>query len=65
MEEKIKENPYSALKIYHHYDRIEKLRKKEHPAPISIRLVLSDLCNHNCHFCTFRMENSFTNKIYC
>ena len=58
----MEKNPYSALKVYHHYDRIEDLRNKKQPVPVAVRLVLSDLCNQNCHFCTFRMENSFTNK---
>lgn len=53
---------YTDLKILHHEKTIKKLRNGEQPYPISLRLVLSDLCNHNCHFCTFRMENSFTNK---
>ena len=58
----MEKNPYSALKVYHHYDRIEDLRNKKQPVPVAVRLVLSDLRNQNCHFCTFRMENSFTNK---
>ena len=53
---------YTDLKILHHSVRVEQLKKGEQPYPISLRLVLSDLCNHNCHFCTFRMANSFTNK---
>jgi len=55
---------YSSFKIFHHPERVEKLRCGEHPYPVSIRMVLSDLCNHNCHFCTFRMEGSFTNKLF-
>ena len=53
---------YTDLKIFHHYEKIKEMSKGEQPYPISLRLVVSDLCNHNCHFCTFRMENSFTNK---
>lgn len=64
MKEELTKNPYSAFKILHHHDRIQKLKSGEHINPISVRLVLSDLCNHNCYFCTFRMENSFTNKMF-
>jgi len=64
MNDNINTNPYSPFKIFHHYDRIEKLKKGEHTNPISVRLVLSDLCNQNCHFCTFRMEGSLTNKLF-
>ena len=55
---------YSAFKILHHYEKIKELKNGVHPVPISIRMVLSDLCNQNCHFCTFRMENSITNKLF-
>tara|TARA_B100002019_G_C21203858_1_gene565574 strand:- start:72 stop:1166 length:1095 start_codon:yes stop_codon:yes gene_type:complete len=58
------ENSYSSIKIIHHNDRLEQLRLGNHPAPVAIRMVLSDLCNQNCHFCTFRMENSITNKLF-
>ena len=64
LQDELNANPYSTFKILHHYDKIKKLRKGEHPSPISVRLVLSDLCNQNCHFCTFRMEGSFTNKLF-
>ena len=56
------EKSYTDLKIFHHYEKIKELREGNQPSPISVRLVLADLCNHNCHFCTFRMENSVTNK---
>lgn len=52
---------YSDLKITHHMTAIENLKNKKKCYPVSLRLVISDLCNHNCHFCTFRMENSLTN----
>jgi len=58
------ESPYSSLKILHHTQQLADLKEGTHPVPVSIRLVLSDLCNQNCHFCTFRMENSFTNKLF-
>jgi len=57
-------NSYSSFKILHHVDRLSLLQNKQHPVPISFRLVISDLCNQNCHFCTFRMENSDTNKLF-
>ena len=57
-------NNMDKFKIIHHPDTLKSLREGKVIAPISVRLVLSDLCNQNCHFCTFRMENSFTNKLF-
>ena len=64
MSDEINTNSYSAFKVFHHHDRIEKLKEGVQPNPISVRMVLSDLCNQNCHFCTFRMEGSMTNKLF-
>tara|TARA_R110000824_G_scaffold12307_8_gene54063 strand:- start:6591 stop:7685 length:1095 start_codon:yes stop_codon:yes gene_type:complete len=60
----MKKNPYSVLKILHHHDKIEEIRKNTSSSLVSVRMVLADLCNQNCHFCTFRMENSITNKLF-
>jgi len=58
------EEIYSKLKVLHHWDKIDDLKNGKQPVPIAVRMVISDLCNHNCHFCTFRMEDSFTNKMF-
>ena len=52
------------FKIIHHPETLKNIKDGIATAPISVRLVLSDLCNQNCHFCTFRMENSFTNTMF-
>ena len=44
MEDDLAVNPYSALKVLHHHDRIKDLKAGTHINPISIRMVLSDLC---------------------
>lgn len=41
-------NPYSSLKIFHHKDALDSLERKEHRAPIYIRLKPTNFCNHHC-----------------
>lgn len=42
---------YSPLKIFHHQERLEQLRRFEQPIPAQVQLIISDLCNHDCSFC--------------
>ncbi|MFZ2253214.1 MAG: radical SAM protein [Minisyncoccia bacterium] len=46
---------YSPLKIFHHRDALDSLRKGEHVAPIRIQLVPTNRCNQNCRGCAYRM----------
>ena len=62
-------NPYSAIKVFHHKDAIDRLRYEsriaagdleahggggERPsAPIYIRLKPTNICNHHCVYCTY------------
>lgn len=46
--------PYSHLKIFHHYEILEKLKKGEHCNPIYIRIKPTNLCNHNCYYCHYK-----------
>jgi len=57
-------NAYSPWKIAHHPDKIDQLRKKEQPVPLQVQITLSDLCNQNCSFCAYRMENYTTNQLF-
>lgn len=55
-------NPYSPHKAGHHIEKIEALRRGEQIAPSFIQIMMSDLCNENCSFCAYRMENYTSNK---
>lgn len=55
-------NEFTALKAAWHIDRIARLREGKDIVPAHVQLVLSDLCNQNCHFCAYRMEGGFTSK---
>lgn len=45
---------YSDLKVLHHRDRLDQLSAGVVPAPVHVHLVISDLCNHDCGFCSYR-----------
>ncbi len=57
-------NEFSALKAAWHIDKINALRLGRDIAPVHVQMVLSDLCNQNCHFCAYRMDNGFTSKFF-
>lgn len=47
-----------------HLDRIQSLRDGLRPAPVHVQLVLSDLCNADCSFCSYRMSNGLSNELF-
>lgn len=53
-------NPFSPLKAAWHLKRIEALREGRDIAPTHLQLIISDLCNQDCHFCAYRMEGGFS-----
>ena len=55
-------NAYSELKAAWHLDKIEAMRKGLQVVPAQVQLVLSDLCNQDCHFCAYRMSNGFSSE---
>jgi MoaA/NifB/PqqE/SkfB family radical SAM enzyme len=57
-------NEFSALKAAWHIDRIAQLRDGKDIVPAHVQLILSDLCNQNCHFCAYRMDGGFTSKYF-
>lgn len=57
-------SPYSSLKAVKHLDRLERAARGEAPAPVHVQLVISDLCNHDCHFCAYRWSGYTTNKLF-
>lgn len=56
--------PYSPHKIFHHWDRIEQLRRGEQVVPLQVQLIISDLCNQNCSFCAYRMDGYSSNQLF-
>lgn len=59
-----KQNPYSPFKAAHHQDSINALRDGKQPVPLQVQLIIADLCNHNCSFCAYRMENYTSNQLF-
>ncbi len=51
-------NPYSAIKVFHHKETLDALRKGKHIAPVYIRLKPTNLCNHHCAYCTYGSGNT-------
>jgi MoaA/NifB/PqqE/SkfB family radical SAM enzyme len=58
------DGPYSPLKVFHHRDRIDRLVRGEPIVPTQIQLFISDLCNHDCGFCAYRMSGYDTNQLF-
>lgn len=52
-------NEFSPLKAAWHIRRIQDLREEKDIVPTKVQLILSDLCDHDCHFCTHRMSGGF------
>lgn len=53
-------NPFSNLKPAWHLDRIRDIRNGKNVVPTHLQIVISDLCNQNCHFCAYRMDGGFS-----
>lgn len=53
---------YSDLKTAWHLDRIASLRRGEQVVPSQVHFIISDLCNHDCHFCAYRMSGGFSTE---
>jgi MoaA/NifB/PqqE/SkfB family radical SAM enzyme len=57
-------NEFSSLKAAWHIDRIASLRDGRPIAPTHVQIILSDLCNQDCHFCAYRMEGGFSTAMF-
>lgn len=55
-------NAYSDLKAGWHLGRIAKMRSGDQIVPAHIQLIISDLCNQDCHFCAYRSSTGFTSE---
>lgn len=52
----------SNLKAAWHLDKIAQLREGKDIVPTHLQLIISDLCNQDCHFCAYRMEGGFSTE---
>lgn len=50
----------TSLKPAWHLEKIVQLRAGENIVPPHLQLIISDLCNQNCHFCAYRSETGFS-----
>lgn len=49
---------YSKMKIFHFTDKIESLAKdSDIISPIHIRIKPTNVCNHNCSYCAYRVDS--------
>ncbi len=53
---------YSTIKAAWHLDKIQRLRDGLQIIPSHVQLIISDLCNQNCHFCAYRMDGGFSTE---
>lgn len=51
---------FSSLKAAWHIDKIRDLRDGKDVVPSHVQIIISDLCNQNCHFCAYRMDSGFS-----
>jgi len=57
-------SPYSSLKVIHHRDKLEQLKKGEHLVPTQVQLFISDTCNQACSWCSYRMVGYDTSELF-
>jgi MoaA/NifB/PqqE/SkfB family radical SAM enzyme len=50
----------TSLKPAWHLEKIAQLRAGENIVPTHLQLIISDLCNQNCGFCSYRSETGFS-----
>lgn len=51
---------FTSFKPAWHIRRIEDLRARRDIVPTHVQLIISDLCNQDCHFCAYRMSEGFS-----
>lgn len=52
-------NKYSGLKIFHYQDKLDSLTNESEiiKAPIHIRIKPTNVCNQNCWYCAYKVDN--------
>lgn len=50
---------YSKMKVFHFKDKLESLPLSVNKilSPIQIRIKPTNICNHNCWYCAYKMDN--------
>ena len=48
---------YSKLKILHHREKLDSLEAGDISAPVHVRIKPTNVCNHNCSYCSY--QNSY------
>ncbi len=54
----------STIKLAHHPQWLDQLRAGRQPAPLSVQIILSDLCNQDCGFCAYRLTGYPSNQLF-
>ena len=57
-------NSYSTQKIIHHPELLERLKNREQGYPIQIHFMPQNICNQNCSFCSYRLENYKNSEMF-
>ncbi len=52
-----KSDPYSYLKIFRHFDKLEAVRNKVVTPPLYVRIKPINICNHHCFYCSYDDQN--------
>lgn len=55
---------YSPLKVFHHRERIDALKRGEQPNSAQVQLVITNRCNSRCRFCSYRMPGYPSNQLF-
>lgn len=58
------DSKYASSKPVWHVDRVDRLRDGRAPRPVHLELVLSDLCNHDCRWCSYRMSAGLSRELF-
>lgn len=57
--------PYSPFKIVHHANKIALIQHGIQPkGPAQVQIIISDFCNQDCHFCSYRVSGSQSNVLF-
>jgi radical SAM protein with 4Fe4S-binding SPASM domain len=55
---------YSYLKAFRHPDVLQSIREGRPSRPLHVDIILSDLCQQSCKFCSYRMEGYQANELF-
>ena len=55
---------YSTEKALYHRDQMKSLLVGRQPYPVHVEIIISDLCNHDCFFCAYRLSGYTSNEMF-